>query len=134
MGRITTKTTVIDDDTGEIIRESLKRGTQNGGGWVIIYRDALLELGRTAPLTAWKVFASLGATQDFEKGIKTTKRAIAEKMNMSYNNVMRGFNWLKENGYIKERKTDGQTEFLINPDITTCGRNKKKKFELWNSI
>ena len=101
---------------------------------MIVYRSAFEELGRTAPLTAWKVFAPLGATQDFETGVKTTKRAIAEKMNMSYNNVMRGFNWLKENGYLKERKVNGQTEFLLNPDVTTCGRQKKKKLELWNSI
>ena len=53
---------------------------------------------------------------------------------MSYNNVMRGFNWLKENGYLKERKVNGQTEFLLNPDVTTCGRQKKRKLELWNSI
>ena len=134
MGRIVKRTTIYDDETGEIIRDSVKRGTQNGDGWMIVYNDAFEELGRTAPLTAWKVFAALAANQEFEKGFKTTKRAIAEKMEISYDNVMRGFNWLKENGYLKERKIDGVSEFLLNPDVTTCGKNKKKKLELWNSF
>jgi len=134
MSKIITKTTVIDTETGEIIRTSVNHGSQNGDDWVIIYREALLELGRTAPLTAWKVFAALGSSQEFKTGVKITKRAVAEKMNMSYNNVMRGFNWLKENSYIKERKVDGQTEFLLNPDVTTCGKQKQAKLALWNSI
>ena len=52
MSKIATKTTVMDDETGEVIRESINRGTQNGDDWVIIYRETLLKLGRTAPLTA----------------------------------------------------------------------------------
>ena len=134
MGRIATRTTVMNSETGEIIRESFNRGSQNGDGWMIVYREALADLARNAPLTAWKVFGALGSKQDFEKGIKITKKAIAEEFNMSYDNVIRGFKWLKENGYIKEHKTDGVTEFLLNPDVTTCGKNKKKKVELWNSV
>lgn len=85
-------------------------------------------------MAALKVFLALSSKQEFERRIKITKKAIAEEFNISYDNVVRGFNWLKENGYLKERKIDGLSEFLLNPDMTTCGRNKKKKVELWNSI
>ena len=124
----------MDDETGKIIRESFNRGSQNGDDWVIIYRKALAQLVLDAPLVAWKVFGALSSKQDFEKGIKVTKKSIAEEFNMSYDNVIRGFNWLKENGYLKERKVDGIREYLLNPNVTTCGRNKKKKVELWNSV
>lgn len=134
MRKIATKTIVMDDETGKIIRESFNRGSQNGDDWVIVYREALVNLVLNAPLTAWKVFGVLSSKQDFLKGIKITKKAIAEEFNMSYDNVIRGFNWLKENGYLKERKVDGIREYLLNPDVTTCGRNKKQKLATWHSI
>ena len=101
---------------------------------MIVYRDALANLARTAPLNAWKVFGALGSLQEFEKGIKITKKALGEEFSISYDNVIRGFNWLKENDYVREHKVGGITEFLLNPDVTTCGKNKQKKIDLWNSM
>ena len=106
----------------------------DGDDWVIVYRSALASLALDAPLHAWKVFGALSSKQEFERGIKTTKKAIADEFNISYDNVIRGFSWLKEHGYVKERKVNGQTEFLLNPSVTTCGRNKQKKIDLWNSV
>ncbi len=106
----------------------------NGDGWVIMYREPLLNLAIKAPLIAWKVFATLASQQNFNEGIKITKRAIADILGVSYDNVLRGFNWLKDNGYVKERKVNGITEFLLNPNVTTCGKNRKNKKELWDSI
>ena len=134
MRNLAKRTTIYDDESGEIIHDSIRRGTQNGDGWVIMYRDALADLALNAPPIALKIFLALSSKQEFEKGIKATKKAISTEFSISYNNVMRGFNWLKENGYLKERKTDGVSEFLLNPDVTTCGKNKKKKLELWNSF
>ncbi len=134
MGKIAKRITIYNDETGEIIRDSVRRGTENGDGWVIMYRDALADLALNAPPIALKIFLALSSKQEFERGIKATKKAISDEFSISYNNVMRGFNWLKENGYLKERKIDGVSEFLLNPDVTTCGKNKKKKLELWNSF
>lgn len=41
---------------------------------------------------------------------------------------------VKKNGYVKERKFDGQTQFLLNPNVTTCGKNRKDKLDLWESL
>lgn len=135
MAKIATKTTVINEETGEIIRETFNRGSQNGDGWVLIYREAYrnLLLKVTNP-SILRVFGLLITKQEFERGIHATKKAIAEELNISYDSVMVAFKWLKENNYIKEHKVDGVIEFLLNPDVTTCGKNKKKKLELWNSI
>ena len=84
--------------------------------------------------TTAKVFGVLMTQQKFEGGINTTKKAVADKIKISYRSVMTAFNWLKKHGYIRERKVNGQTEFLLNPDVTTCGKNKKEKIKLWNSL
>ena len=135
MGKIATKTIVIDDETGEIIRESFNRGSQNGDGWMLVYRDTFMNFLLSVPdFITTKVFGSLMTKQEYENGVRTTKKAIADELNISYRSVIVAFKWLKENNYIKERKVLGQTEFLLNPDVTTCGKNKKKKLALWNSI
>ena len=135
MGRIATKTTVINEETGEIIRESFNRGYQNGDDWVIVYRESFRDFLMTVPdFITTKVFGFLLTKQEFERGVRITKKAVAEELKISYRSVMVAFKWLKENGYVKEHKVDGQTEFLLNPDVTTCGRNKSKKIELWDSV
>lgn len=134
MSDIGKQTKIFKRSTGEVIRETVTFGTQNGDDWVIWYRSALADLAVNAPLVAWKVLALLASKQEFEDGINTTKQAVADSLEISYENVMRGFKWLKENLYIKERKVNGQTQFLLNPYVTTCGKNRKKKIEIWESI
>ena len=132
MAKIAKQVTVFDSETGEIIKETVTFGSrQNGDDWVIWYRSALNDLAVNAPLVAWKVLAALASKQEFENAINTTKQAIADNLKISYDNVMRGFKWLKENNYVKERKVNGQTQFLLNPHVTTCGKNRKAKIKLW---
>ena len=135
MGRTAKQVTIFDADTGKVINDTVSYGTQNGDGWVIVYREAYRNLLRevTNP-SILRVFGMLMTKQGFDRGINTTKKAIADELDISYDSVMVAFKWLKENSYIKERKVNGQTEFLLNPDVTTCGRNKKLKVELWNSV
>lgn len=134
MSKMSKRVTVTDTETGEIVSDSVNFGTQNGDGWMIMYRESILKLSENAPSTALKIFLNLSARQEFESGIKVTKKFIADSLKMSATQVWRGFKWLKENDYVKEHKVAGVTEFILNPDVTTCGKNKKDKVELWNSI
>lgn len=134
MARIVKRVTITDVDTGEIIRDSVNYGTQNGDDWVIWYREALANLATDAPLVALKVFLFLASKQEFENGIKITKKFISEKLDISAAQIWRSFKWLKENGYVKEHKVNGITEFLLNPNVTTCGKNRKAKLALWESL
>ena len=139
MGRVAKQFQIVDTVTGEItgkvLNETVNYGTQNGDGWMIVYREAFmrLTLEATSP-SVLRVFNSLMTKQPFEGGIKTTKKAIADELNISYDSVMVAFKWLKEHKYIKETKTNGVPEFLLNPNVTTCGKNKKAKIELWQSV
>lgn len=135
MSKIATEVIVTDGDTGEVIKDVYYRGTQNGDGWMIVYRDSFMDfLKQTTNPSVLRVFGSLMTKQEFDRGINTTKKAIADELHISYDSVMVAFKWLKEHGYIKERKVRGQTEFLLNPDVTTCGKKKEAKIDLWNSI
>ena len=135
MGKTAKQVTVFDAETGKVISDTISYGTRNGDGWVIVYRNNFMHFLLTVPdFITTKVFGSLMAKQEFENGVRTTKKAVADELNISYRSVMVAFKWLKENGYVKERKVNGQTEFLLNPDVTTCGKNKQKKIDLWNSV
>ena len=126
---------IFDADTGEIIRDVVSYGTQNGDGWMIVYREPLMDLAiETTNPSILRIFISLMTKQEFESGVRTTKKAIAEELGIERTTAWSAFKWLKEHGYIKERKIRGQTEFLLNPDVTTCGKNRKKKIDLWNSV
>lgn len=133
--RVGKQVTIFDGETGEVFHESVSFGTQNGDGWVIVYRDTYMGLILSVPdLTTLKVFGSLMAKQEFENGIKITKQAIANELGISYRSVIKAFKWLKENCYIKETKRNGVPEFFLNPYVTTCGKNKKNKIKAWESI
>ena len=135
MSRISKRVTITDTETGEIIRDSVTYGTQNGVDWMIMYREAINTLTDEAPdFTTLKLFLKLSSKQKFEGGIKIAKNVIAEDLKVSRTQVWRAFKWLKENGYVKEHKVDGITEFVLNPDVTTCGKNRKAKIDLLNSI
>ena len=135
VSRIAKQVTVFDADTGELIKESVNYGSQNGDGWVIVYSEPYknLLLENTSP-SVFRVFGLLMTMQEFENGIKITKKAIADILKISYDSVMVALKWLKENGYVKERKVNGVPEFLLNPNVTTCGKNRKAKIKLWESI
>ena len=135
VAKISKRVTITDTETGEIIRDSVSYGSQNGVDWMIVYKEAYryLLIENTNP-SVLRVFGLLMTKQEFEKGIKATKKSIADELKISYDSVMIAFKWLKENGYVKEHKVDGITEFVLNPDVTTCGKNRKAKIDLWNSI
>ena len=101
---------------------------------VFVCEDTYMTLlKQTTNPSILRVFGALMTKQEFDRGIKTTKKAIADELSISYDSAMVAFKWLKENGYVKERKVDGQTEFLLNPSVTTRGKNKQKKVALWES-
>ena len=135
MSKIATQVTIMDGDTGEVIKDVYYRGTQNGDGWMIVYRDSFMNFLLNSPdFVTTKVFGSLMTKQNFDSGIKITKKFIADELKVSYRSVMNAFKWLKEHDYVKEHKVNGVTEFLLNPDVTTCGKKKEEKVKLWNSI
>lgn len=133
--RIETTTTVIDKMTGEILYDVTKLGrkSSNGRGWVIMYTDKVTNLLLKCPSYAtFKVFTLLAMGQRFEeKGMVTTKKAVQEKLEITKKTCIEAFKWLKENYIVNECKIDGYTEFMVNPNYVTVGRNHDKRMKEW---
>lgn len=133
--RIETTTTVIDKLTGEILYDVTKLGrrSSNGRGWVIVYTDKVTDLLLKCPSYAtFKVFTLLAMGQQFEeKGMITTKKAVQEKLEITKKTCLDAFKWLKENFIVNECKIDGYTEFMVNPNYVTVGRNRDKRMQEW---
>ena len=103
--------------------------------WAIMYSEAINDLTDSVPdLTTLKLFLKLSSKQEYEGGLKIAKKFIADELKISRTQLWRSFKWMKENGYVKEHKVNGITEFVLNPNVTTCGKNRKEKIKLWESI
>ena len=109
----------------------LEGGAHAYCNFISLNNVSILQMAIKAPPSALKVFLHLATRQPFEGGIKISKKAVADNLELSRTVVWQGFKWLKENNYIKERKVDGLPEFLLNPNVTTCGRKRKEKIKLW---
>lgn len=126
------QTIVYDEDTGEVLVDKSTKGSPNGQGWVIMYSAKIFELLPKCSGSTFKVFAYLAAGQQFEeRGMVTTKKAVQDYLGMTKQTCLAAFKWLKENHIITENRIDGHTEFMVNPDYVTIGRDKKRRCREW---
>lgn len=126
-----TEILVSDSSTGEVLVEKTVWGSRSKGGWVMFYQEAGLELIAQAPTPAvLKVFMYLAMGQTYEGGMKTTKSAVQKKLGLSKPTIIGAFNWLKSSYIIHEWRTDGCTEFLINP-VYVCIGKFDERMRLW---
>ena len=44
MSRLARHFSVVDPDTGDVLRESVKYGSQNDENWMIVYRESFMRL------------------------------------------------------------------------------------------
>lgn len=132
MKSLVKQVTVYDEHSGEIVHEVTTRGSPNGKGWVIMYTEKTMELMKRCTGSTFKVFGFLACGQQFEeRGVITTKKAVADYFGMTKKTVLEAFKWLKENHIISEVNHNGVSEFLVNPDYVTIGRDKKKRQKVW---
>lgn len=125
--------TTIDEGTGEIISDVFSRGSPNGKGYILMYTEKVVKLITDCPsASTLKVFMLLSMGQQFEeRGMITTKKAIQDKLGIDKSTCLVAFKWLKEHFIINECKIDGHTEFMVNPEYVTIGRDKKKRQAEW---
>lgn len=102
---------------------------------MIVYGKPFMQFLLTVPdfITA-KVFCALMTKQDKNGWITTTRGAVADEIKISYRSAIASFQWLKAHGYLKERRIKMRHEFFLNPEVTTCGKNKQEKIRLWQSV
>ncbi len=108
--------------------------SSNGKGWSIMYNDKVLELiTKCTSAATLRVFMYLATGQQFdERGMITTKKAVEDKLGITKKTCLEAFKWLKENFIINEYRTEGgYTEYMVNPEFITVGKDKKKRQREW---
>ena len=80
-----------------------------------MYKETIYKLIKEVPnLSTLRIFYHMTTKEQFQGGIFTSKKAVADELNMSSSQVTASFKWLKENKYLTETKYCGQTKFIIN--------------------
>jgi len=132
MKSLVKQVTVYDEDTGEVVNEVTSRGSPNGRGFVLMYSERTSELFKKCTGSVARVFGYLACNQNFEeRGFIGTKKNVQEALGMNKSTCIEAFKWLKEHHVISEVSHNGVSEFLINPDYVTVGRDKKKRQKAW---
>ena len=119
---------IINKDTGEIVSEKTNavQQSQNGKDWCIMYQLTLFLLAtdKSYTFSDVKVYMFICANVDWKCIYMTTKVALAEKLQMSYPQLLKSLKKLKREDLIREGKLEGNTYFAINPERVTRGKNR----------
>lgn len=128
---------LLDVETGEIIRESttLDR-SDNGKGWNIMYQLTLYHLATDKSYTAadLRTYMFILANLDYKCKFTTSKSDMAEKMGISYPQLLSSLKKLKANDLIRESRVSGVPAFFANPEYVTRGKQKGKLLKAYESI
>ena len=65
-------------------------------------------------------------------GCRCTRRYLQETLHLTKKTVITSLKWLEENFLIKEASIGGQSDFLVNPSLTTIVKNRKDRVAEWN--
>lgn len=119
---------VFNKDTGETVWEKTNsvQKSQNGKDWFIMYQLTafLLATDKSYTFSDVRVYMFICANVDWKCIYMTTKVALAEKLQMSYPQLLRSLKKLKSEDLIREGKLEGNTYFAINPERVTRGKNR----------
>ena len=116
---------MIDKETGEITKESRWSGSMLGDDYFVIYKQAMDKLlhDSAAPETALRVFIKLCTMQTFESAVVVSRTFLMNDLKTTRKTLWKCLSYLKEHAYIMETTVNGHSAFIINPDVSNCGKS-----------
>ena len=126
---------LFDSETGELLGEhTFIKGSPLGEGYVVIYTKAIQYLLESnASYTAIRIFLQLMSMQDFGVEIIASKKYLYTKLGICKNAFFKAISWLKQHNFIIETTSLGNTAFILNPNVTTCGtKSLAQKRQIWS--
>ena len=135
--RIGIQTTVFDIDTGEVLRDQTRLSrSDNGKDWDIMYQLTLYQLATDKTLTRADLatYMYILANMDYQCKFATTKRDMAEKLHLSYRQMLASLEVLKQRDYIREGRVNGSTVLFANPEYATRGKDKGKLLKAYADL
>lgn len=125
---------MIDKETGEITKESRWSGSMLGDEYFVMYKQAIDRLlhDSEAPETALRVFMKLCTMQTFESAVVVSRTFLMSDLKTTRKTLWKCLSYLKEKAYIMETTVNGHSAFIINPEVSNCGKSsipiKRKMF------
>ena len=130
-----TKHFSITDANGKVILDKRYIGSQNGKGWLIMYRQtaAIIAAGELTQ-TATRLLMFFFAYCSWDSGYTTTRADLAKQLRISRPALNNAIKSLKTADLIREAKEHGATTFYLNPDFITQGRNRAKRIDFFKQL
>lgn len=125
---------MVDKETGEITKESRWSGSMLGDEYFVVYKQAIDRLlhDSEAPETALKIFMKLCTMQTFESAVVVSRKFLMDDLGTTRKTLWKCLSYLKEKAYIMETTVNGHSAFIINPEVSNCGKSaiptKRKMF------
>lgn len=127
------------DSNGELISSNtFTAKKQNGSGFVISYTEKMSEfIEKTSVPSIVRIFLYIAHKQQYGTngvyGYRCTRKHLEQALNIDRKSVYSALTKLKENYLVNELKVDGLSEFMVNPNYVTMGRDKQDRMREWNS-
>lgn len=125
---------------GEVVYDNLrKRGlSQNGSGFVISYTSQMCEFLRKCSAGSHvRLFVYLAHNQNYGDngvwGYRCDRKFLMAILNIDRKTLYRALQYLEDNVLVLETRIDGQSEFMVNPNYVTVGRDKRARMTEWNN-
>lgn len=126
------------DADGELISANVFTARkQNGSGFVISYTTKMSEfIEKNDVPSVVRIFLYIAHNQQYGVngvyGYRCTRKHLETALNITRKSVYSALNKLKEDFLVNETKVDGFSEFMVNPNYVTMGRDKQARIREWN--
>lgn len=125
---------------GEVVYDNLrKRGlSQNGSGFVISYTGKMCEfLQKCAAGSHVRLFVYLAHNQGYGDngvyGYRCDRKYLMALLKIDRKTLYNALKYLQDSVLVLETRIDGQSEFMVNPNYVTIGRDKRARMTEWNN-
>lgn len=119
------------DDDDNLVAKHTTYGDVLSEGWIVMYKKPLQHLVlHCTEYSKVRVFAYLSSLQSYDSVVYTTISDVSKQLNLNYKTTWNAIIWLEKNQYLIRTVKNGSSGFILNPQITTCGKKslKEKKF------
>ena len=127
------------DSNGELISSNtFTAKKQNGSGFVISYTEKMSEfIEKNDVPSVVRIFLYLAHNQQYGVngvyGYRCTRKHLEQALNITRKSVYSALQKLKSDFLVQETKIDGLSEFMVNPNYVTMGRDKQARVREWNA-
>ena len=128
---------IVDKETGKMIVDKRYVGrSSNGKDWNIVYHmtQHLLATNKMFRGADIRTYLLLSSKLDYKCKCAATTAALAEEMDLSYQQVHSSLKLLQGTDLVREQRVDGVKTYYINPYWQTRGKNHGQLIEIYEAI